>query len=183
MWVHGHAMVRNIVGVRHTLIMQRTLRNVWNWVVAVAAGSVRRLWVLRPVLLHVLNAFQLRGVPTLVLLRTERFQLAWAHVAFGRLLQILVWFERAFPSVILRHQVLLKNISVVGVFRKTYKVVEIGLESLLPLFFRNFLRIYFLELRESLDDERSVQLFLRTRVVREPEHFEVLKALQMVNFI
>lgn len=66
---------------------------------------------------------------------------------------------------------MLQNISVVWIFGEADKVVKIGLESFLPLFFRNFLGVYFLELRESLDDERPVQLFLSTRVVGEPEDF------------
>ena len=164
-------MIWNIVGMRYTLIMEWTLANIRNRVVAIAARSVRWLWVLWSVLLHVLYSFKLWGVSTLIFLRSQGFKLAWADISLGWLLQILIRFKWAFPRIILGHEVLLKNISIIWVFGKTNQMIKIGLECLLPLLLRNFLRINFLQLRESFYDERSVQLFLGTRVVGQPQHF------------
>ena len=183
MRVHGHTMIWNIVCMSDTLIMEWTLADIRNRVVRVAARRVSWLGILGSVLLHILNSFQLRCVATLIFLGPQRLKLAGTYITFRWLLQILIWFERTFPGIILRHQVLLENISVVWIFGKTHQVIEISLKGLLPLFFRNFLRVYFLELWESFNDKRSVQLFLGARVVREPKHLQVFQTLQVVNFI
>ena len=163
--------------------MERTLADIRNWVVRVAARRVSWLGILGSILLHILNSFQLRCVATLILLRPQRLELAGTYITFRWLLQILIWFERAFPCIILGHQVLLENISVIWIFGKTDQVIEISLKGLLPLIFGNLLGVYFLELWESFNDKRSVQLFLGARVVGEPQHLQVFQTLQVVNFI